>query len=133
LARLQSQQVARLVVVDTVGPAAVEDANPLEGERAKGSPVLHAASAAALVEGVGSEGARDGLPDPFNEGLSEESGAPIAPVDGGLVAAAFGDGSDARVLLERGGVWEALAVLTEGNEEARCEGSAGARRARKRA
>jgi hypothetical protein len=48
-------------------------------------------------------------------------------VDGGLVAAAFGDGGDAGVLLDRGGVWEALAALAEGDEEERSEGGAGAR------
>jgi hypothetical protein len=90
LAPLQSQQVARLVVVDTVGPAAVEDADPLEGESAKGSLVLHATSSAAGVEGVGPEGARDGLANPLDEGLAEEGGAPIAPVYRGLVAAALG-------------------------------------------
>jgi hypothetical protein len=80
--------------------------------------VLHAASLAAGVEGVGPEGARDGLPYPLDEGLSEEGGALITPVDGGLVAAALGDGGDAGVLLERGGIREALAALAEGDEEA---------------
>jgi hypothetical protein len=63
--------------------------------------VLHAASLAAAVEGVGPEGARNGLPDPFDEGLAEEGWTLIAPVDGGLVAAAFGDRGDAGVLLDR--------------------------------
>jgi hypothetical protein len=64
------------------------------------------------------EGARDGLPHPLDEGLAEKGGALITPVDGGLVAAAVGDGGDAGVLLERGGVREALAALAEGDEEA---------------
>jgi hypothetical protein len=102
LAPLQGQRVASLVVVDAVSPAAVEDAGPLEGESAKGSLVLRAASSATLIEGVGPEGARDGLPDPFYEGLAEEGGAAIAPMDGGFVATALGDWSDAGVLLERG-------------------------------
>ena len=113
--------------MDTVGPAAVEDTDPLEGEGSEGGLVLHAARFAPGVECVGPEGARDGLSDPFDEGLAEEGGAPIAPVDGGLVAAAFGDGSDAGVLLERGGVWEALAALAKGDEEAWGERCSGAR------
>src|SRR5688572_7076872 len=56
-----------------------------------------------------------------------EGRALISPMDGGLVAAAFGDGGNACVLLERGGVWEALAALAEGNEEAGSKGLASAR------
>jgi hypothetical protein len=127
LALAKGHQIARLIVRDAVDPAAEEDANPLEGEGAEGGLVLHAASLAACVEGVGPEGARDGLPNPLDEGLSEEGGALIAPVDGGLVAAAFGDGGDAGVLLERGGIWEALTALAEGDEEAWGKGGASAR------
>ena len=127
LLKSKGQQIARLIVRNAVDPAAVEDADPLEGESAEGGLVVHAASLAPGVEGVGPEGARDGLPDPLDEGLSEEGGALIAPVDPGLVAAAFGDGGDAGVLLERGGVWEALAALAEGHEQARGKGGASAR------
>jgi hypothetical protein len=41
--------------------------------------VLHTARLAARVEGVGPEGARDGLPDPLDEGLAEKGRALIAP------------------------------------------------------
>lgn len=77
--------------------------------------MVHAASLATSVEGVGPERAWDGLPDPFDEGLAQEGGAAIAPVDGGLVAAAFGDGRHASILLERGGVGEALSAFAEGD------------------
>ena len=93
MAFLESEQIARLIVGDAVDPAAVEDADPLESESAKGGLVLHAASLTPGVEGVGPEGARDGLSDPLAEGLAEEGGALVAPVDGGFVAAAFGDGA----------------------------------------
>jgi len=52
MALLESQQVARLVVRLALDPAAVEDCDPLEGERAQGSLVTHAAGAAALVESL---------------------------------------------------------------------------------
>jgi hypothetical protein len=42
-------------------------------------------------------------------------------VDPGFVAAALGDGRNARVLLKRGGGREALAALTEGDQEPRRE------------
>jgi hypothetical protein len=118
MALLKSQQITRFIVRNAVDPTAVDDAEPLESQGAKGGLVLHAASLARGLESVGPEGARDGLPDPFDESLSEEGGALIAPADGGLVASAFGDGGDASVLLERGGVREARAALAEGDEEA---------------
>jgi hypothetical protein len=70
--------------MDAVDPAAVEHPNPLEGEGTERGLTLHAASFAA--------GARDALPDPLDEGLAEERGAPVMPMDEGLVAAAPGDG-----------------------------------------
>jgi hypothetical protein len=126
MALLESEQIARFIVGDAVDPAAVEDADPLEGESAESGLVLHAASLASGVEGVGPERARDGLAYPLDEGLAEEGGALIAPVDGGFVAAAFGDGGNAGVLLDGGGVWEALTALAEGDEEAWSEGCASA-------
>ena len=47
-------------------------------------------------------------------------------MDPGLVAAAFHDGSDARVLLERGCGGKAVATLAECHETARSKGRAGA-------
>jgi hypothetical protein len=127
LALLKGEQIVSLIVRNAADPAAVEDAEPLEGESAEGGLVLHAGSLAPGVEGAGPEGARDGLPDPLDEGLAEEGGALIAPVNGGLVAAAFGDEGDAGALLDRGSVWEALTALAEGDEEARGKGGASAR------
>src|SRR5688572_15001074 len=72
LALLKSQQIARLVVRNAVDPAAVEDADPFEGEGSESGLVLHAASLAAGVEGVRPKGARDGLAHPLDEGLAEE-------------------------------------------------------------
>jgi hypothetical protein len=62
MALLKSEQITRLIVRHAVDPAAVEDADPLEGESAESGLVLHAASLASGVERVGPEGARDGLP-----------------------------------------------------------------------
>ena len=113
MALLESEEVTSLIVVDAVGPAAMQDSDPLEGESTEGGLMVHASSLATSVKGVGPEGARNGLPDPFDEGLAEEGGAAIAPVDGGLVATAFGDRRHAGVLLQRGGVGEALTALAE--------------------
>ena len=78
-----------------------------------------------LVEGASPERVRDGAGDPLDEGLAKEGRARPAPVDPVLVAAAFGDGRDAGVLLEGGGVGEALALLAEGGEQACREDAAG--------
>lgn len=114
---LESHQVTRLVVGDVVDPAAIQDADPLEGERPERCLMASPASAAALVESFRPERAEDGLANQLDEGLTEELGAEEAPVDPTFVAAALGDGRDADVLLYGGGVREALAALAEGSEQ----------------
>src|SRR5688572_9417641 len=83
--------------------------------------MLHAPLPAALVESLGPEGAWDGLADPLDEGLAQKRWTSPAPVDPGLVPAAFGHGRDASVLLERRSAWEAFAELTKCCKEARRE------------
>ena len=95
---LESHQVASFVVGLPIDPAAMEDADPLEGEGTQRCLMRAAAFAVALVEGFGPERARDGLAHPLDEGLALEGGAREAPVDPALVAAALGDGRDAYVL-----------------------------------
>src|SRR5687768_14996544 len=80
--------------------------------------MLHAAGTAALVESLGPEGAWDGLAHPLDKGLAQECRTTPAPMDPRLVSAAFGHGRYARVLLERCGIGEAVAALTEGHEQA---------------
>ena len=82
----------------------------------------------AVVEGAGPEGMGDGAGGPLDECLSEEGGAGPAPVDPMFVAAALSDGRDADALLDGGCVGEAVALLTEGGEQARGEDRAGARK-----
>src|SRR5687768_17127649 len=105
----------------------MQDANPLECESTQGGLVGAAARAVAFVECLRPEGARDGLTDPLDEALSLEGGASGAPVDRSGVSAALGDGGDTDKLLQRGGVWEALAPLAKRGEQAWSECGAGAR------
>ena len=81
--------------------------------------MLHAASFAFGVEGVDPEGARGGLRDALDEALAKKDGVAVAPMDGGLVAAALGDRGYAGVLLEEGGVREAFVALSEGDADVR--------------
>src|SRR4051794_3135673 len=99
MALLEGQQVASLVVGLALDPTAVEDSDPLEGERSEGSLVPHAASSTALLECLRPEGARDGLAHPLDEGLAQEGRAGLAPMGPGLVATSFSDRRDAGVLL----------------------------------
>ncbi len=55
---------------------------------------------------------------PFYECLSEERGALQAPVDPGIVAAAFGHRRNARILLKLGGRGVTVALFAEGDKEA---------------
>ena len=121
MALLQSHQVARFVVGRAVEPAAMENPDPHEGQSAQSGLVTHAAGATALVESLGPVRAWNGLPDPLDEGLAQEGGARVTPVDPGLLAAAFGYRRDSCVLLKRGSVRKAFAPLSEGDEQPRCE------------
>src|SRR6185295_6194021 len=100
MALLEGHQVTGFIVRLALDPAAMEDADPLEGESTKRCLMGAATLAVALVECFGPEGARDGLPYPLDEGLALESGAREAPVDPALVAAALGDRRDTHVLLQ---------------------------------
>ena len=82
--------VARLVVGDAVGPAAVEDPYPLVGEGADDRPVADLSGALRVVVGARPPGLEKGLPDPFDEGLMFEVLAGAlgeAAVDVALLAA----------------------------------------------
>src|SRR5689334_9136917 len=114
---LEGFEVARLVVGPLVLPAAVQDADPLEGQSAEGGVTGHAPLPGALVEGPGPERLTDGAGRPLDEGLSQKRVAGVAPVDGALVAAAFGDGRHAGEALKRVRRWEAVALFTESRQE----------------
>src|SRR4051812_15630974 len=97
----------------------MKDSDPLESESTQSGLVASAAGSARFVEGFCPEGARDGLADPLDEGLTQEGWAGVAPVHPAFVAAALGDGRDTGILLQGCGVGKALASFTEGNEEPR--------------
>src|SRR5215471_11154993 len=97
---LEGGQIAGLVVGSAVHPAPMEDADPLECECPQGGVSRRALGPVALVERAGSEGARGRLGSPFDEGLAEELGAGVAPMNDARVAAALGHRSDARISLQ---------------------------------
>src|SRR5262245_59434746 len=95
----------------------MEDADPLECECPQGGVSRRALGPVALVERAGPEGARDRLGSPFDEGLAEELGAGVAPMNDARVAAALGHRSDARISLQCSGVREALSAFAKRGKE----------------
>jgi hypothetical protein len=88
-ALLEGHEVAGFLVGHAVGPAAVQDADPLEGQGTQGGLVSCTASPVGIIEDFGPKGARDGLGGPLDEGLEDEFAAKVASVHPGLVAAAL--------------------------------------------
>ena len=70
----ESLLVEGVVVGGVVLPAAVEDAEPFEGEGADGDVAGFAAGALAVIEVVGPLAAGDGVGGPFVHGLADELG-----------------------------------------------------------
>src|SRR6476620_5596314 len=101
-------------------PAAVQDAQPLEGQGAKRCLVRTALVALLSIERAGPVGPGDRLSGPFDKGLAQKRRALPAPMDPALVATALSDRCDARILLKIGRASKALALLTEGDQQARC-------------
>src|SRR5688572_1485245 len=97
-----------------VHPAAPQDANPLEGKCPDGGIVAGALCTMTFVERASPEGPVDRLGRPLDEGLSQKLGADEAPVNPVLLAAPFGDGCDADVLLNGCRAREPLSSFPEG-------------------
>src|SRR5712691_2338962 len=110
-AALQRVEVGRLVVGGTRLPAAVKNADPLEGQGPHCSLMGASLGALLTIIGAGPEGLVNRLRRPFHKCLPQERGAPPAPVYPATVAAALGDRSDAGILLELVGAGEALALF----------------------
>jgi hypothetical protein len=95
----------------------VEDVDPLDGERTESGLMAHAPSSALRVEGVGAEGARDGLADALDEDLAgirliQASQCSQWPSHAACVYAEYlsppsGWQLDARGQVGRGGDWHA--------------------------
>ncbi len=98
-------------------PAAVKNADPLEGQRTYRGLVGAALVALLPIVETSPEGFVNGLAGPFHKGLPDKRRALPAPVHPTLLATAFRDGCNAGVLLEFIGAHEALALFAEGREQ----------------
>src|SRR5208282_5880963 len=116
-----------LVIRSMVLPATVEDATPLEGQGAHGGMMTLAAIPLLLIVSLGPGRLGDGATGELVQGLAEKPRTSPTPVDPAALAAALGDGSDARELLHLDRAGEALAVGAEGRQKARGQGRPGPR------
>jgi hypothetical protein len=124
MALLEGDEVAGFVVGRAVNRAPEEYADPLERQGTDGGVVGGAFGPVTIIEGARPERAGNGLGAPLDEGLAEEFGAGPAPVNPMLVAAALGEGRNAREHLQGSGVGEAFAAFAEGGRESRGEDGA---------
>jgi hypothetical protein len=99
-------------------PTPLEDADPFEGQGSHGRLVCLAFSALRLLIDLCPEGMPGGFRSPLDKRLSQELWTLEAPVDPGLLAAAFRDRRDARIFLECVGGGQAFPWFAEGDEEA---------------
>src|SRR5206468_2251780 len=91
---------------------------PFEGQGAHGRLVCLAFLALLLRRDLGPEGMPGGCRRPLDKRLAQELWALEAPVDPGLLAAAFRDRRNARLFLACVGGGQAVPLFAEGDEEA---------------
>jgi hypothetical protein len=115
----QGVEVGGLVVPRSGLPASVQDPDPLERQCPDGSLMRTAFRSLLPIVSAGPERFVDGLGCPFDERLAQEFRALPAPVRPTLLAATFGRGGDASVLLQFISPVEAVALLAKGREQAR--------------
>ena len=107
------------VVRFALAPADKEDALPLESQGADGGGMGFAAGFLIRKKGARPGAVQRGLAGVFKEALMHELRARPAAMDPGALAAAFGDGRDAAVLLDGSRRLEAAAIAAEGGQKAR--------------
>src|SRR6202047_3663094 len=117
----QRVEVDGLIVRCSRLPAAVQDADPLERQGSHGDLVGAALRALLPVVGARPERPADRLASLLDERLPQEFRTLQAPVDPALLPAALGHRGNARVPLQFFCAAEALALFTEGSQQARAE------------
>src|SRR6266571_7217873 len=126
VAAFERLEIDGFIIGGALLPTPIEDADPLEGQGAHGSLVRLALVALLLVVDLGPEGMPCGFSSPLHKRLSQERRTLEAPVDPGLLAAAFRHWRNPRIFLELLGRSEAFPLFTKGHEEARGKDRPGA-------
>ena len=97
---LEMFQVGCFVIGCPALPAAIQNADPFEGETANGDLMGFAFLPLLLIVGLGPERSGDRQGGPLDKGLTQEAGAAPAPVYPARVPTAFGDRGDPGVALD---------------------------------
>ena len=117
-AAVERLEIYRFIVRRAILPTPIEDANPFEGQGPHGRLVCLAFLALLLIIDLCPEGMPGGFRRPLDKRLAQELWTLEAPVDPGLLAAAFRHRRNARICLECVGGGKAFPLFAEGDEEA---------------
>jgi hypothetical protein len=118
VAAFERLEIDGFIIGGALLPTPIEDADPCEGQGAHGGLVRLALVALLLIIDLCPEGMPGGFRRPLDKRLSQELWTLEAPVDPGLLAAAFRDRRDARLFWECVGGGQGFPLFAEGDEEA---------------
>ena len=118
VAAFERLEIDGFIIGGALLPTPIEDADPFEGQGAHGRLVRLAFLALLLIIDLCPEGMPGGFRRPLDKRLSQELWTLEAPVDPGLLAAAFRHRRHARIFLEFVGGGKAFPLFAEGDEEA---------------
>ena len=118
VAAFERLEIDGFIIWGALLPTPKEDADPFEGQGAHGRLVRLAFIALLLIIDLCPEGMPCGFRRPLHKRLSQELWTLEAPVDPGLLAAAFRHRRNARIFLEVVGGGKAFSLFAEGDEEA---------------
>jgi hypothetical protein len=120
----QGIEIDRFVVGRSMLPTPKEDTDPFERQCPDGCLMGLSLLALFLVVNTCPEGMANGFGGPFYERLSQEGGALPAPMDPGIIAAAFCHRRDTSILLQFISGAVAVTLFAERKEEAGGKNSA---------
>jgi hypothetical protein len=125
-AAFERLEIHRFIIRRAILPTPIEDANPFKGQGPHSGLMRLALITLLLVVDLGPEGMPCGFSSPLHKRWAQELRTLEAPVDPGLLAAAFRHWRNPRIFLEVLGRSVALSLFTKGYEEARGKDRPGA-------
>src|SRR6266446_9111165 len=118
VAAFERLEIDGFIIWGALLPTPIEDADPFECQGVHGRLVCLAFIALLLIIDLCPEGMPCGFRSPLDKRVAQELWTLEAPVDPGLLAAAFCDRRNARIFLEFVGGGKAFPLFAEGDEEA---------------
>jgi len=118
VAAFECLEIDGFIIRGALLPTPIEDADPFEGQGAHSRLMRLALVALLLIIDLCPEGMSGGFRCPLDKRLSQELWTLEAPVDPGLLAAAFRHRGNARIFLEFLGGGKAFPLFAEGDEKA---------------